>query len=106
MAFSYYFTQRARLDFDGILKYIAIDLSNPIAANKFFDDVVQAINLICEFPTMCPLYESHYIHLESIRYKRINNYLLFYDVDEVEKTVRILTIVYSKRNLKENLKDI
>ena len=50
----YQFTVSAIKDLDEILNYISINLSNDIAAKKFYDAVLDIIEKICEFPNLYP----------------------------------------------------
>ena len=97
MAYSYLLTNKAKTDIDSILAYIINDLSNLVAAKELFDRIDKSIKTICEFPKSCPLYETKYLQLETIRYKKIKNYLLFYVVDDRNKQLLILRVIYSKR---------
>lgn len=99
MAYSYLITSKAQTDLNSILDYIINDLLNLVAAKDFLNKINKSIKTICEFPSSCPLYETKYLPFEMIRYKKINNYLLFYIVDDGNEQIIILRVIYSKRRI-------
>ncbi len=106
MAFKYLFTKRAENDLSNIINYISNDLSNRVAAKDFYDKVIYALEIICDFPFSCQIYNSSYLDENiPIRQKIIGNYSLFYKVDEQQNRITVLALLYSKRNIQELLKN-
>ena len=106
MAFSCVFVEHAITDLQNILDYISVNLSNPQAAKLFYEKINEAIELICDFPYSHQVYQSSFVHSENIRIANVDNYSMSYEIDEQNKSVAILRIIYSKRNLEELLKSI
>lgn len=106
MAFKVVITRRAQNDLIQILDYISVDLSNPRAASDFLQKVEDATQTISEFPFSSQLYQPSFFNIQDIRFKVIGNYNMFYSVNEDDKIVEILTIIYAKRNIDEILNSI
>jgi len=117
--YSYQFTKSAKNDLEQILHYIKIDLGNPTAAfsfiNKFQDPTAafsfinkfqEAISNIQLFPNSCPKVINKFLS-ESIiiRKKLISNYVLYYSVNDNLKSIIILRIVFSHRDIDSILKN-
>ena len=99
MAFSYIYTKTARNDLFSIIEYISVDLSNSSAAKNLFQKVEKALELICVFPLSSPEYLGVHVHVEGLRVKAIDNYLLFYRVDETKEIIEIIRILFSKQDV-------
>jgi len=88
-------------DLNGIVDYIASRLKNPVAAARFVDDVQVAIG---ERLTCAEAFEQYYSAIErQYPYYRIyvGSFTIFYVV--IEDVMEVRRIVYSKRNLQEQL---
>jgi len=80
-----------------IAEYIALD--NPARAVSFIADLVDALkNTLSIFPESGQIYHEHNFENE-IRSFPHGNYLSFYQVVESKKTVEILYIFHSKRDI-------
>lgn len=90
-------------DMTQIVRYVAADLCNPTAAKSLAEEFVCAADRLASFPYSC----SVYVPLRALEkeYRRciVRHYLLFYTVDESEKTVTICRVVYAKRNVEKLL---
>lgn len=82
-----------------LFKYIAIEKQSPENAKAQTDRIRQALQSLEVFP------QSHQERLEGRYAKRgyrqllIDNYIVIYKIDEVNKMVYIVTIQYAGRNL-------
>ncbi len=89
----------ARRDMVGIAHYIGITLQNRIAAERLAVALVDAIDRLPDFPYAC----LAYIPLKPLRheYRRllVDNYSVFYWVDEKEKRITVARVIYSKRQI-------
>ena len=83
--YSYQFTKSAKNDLEQILHYIKVELNNPTAATSFINKFL-----------------PEYI---IIRKKLINNYILYYSVNDNLKSIIILRIVFSHRDTDNILKN-
>lgn len=91
------FLPTAQNDLIEIVRYIAAELHNKQAANKLADEIIEATTTLSEFPYAYPAYIPIRPTKNEYRKMSIRNYLLFYTVDEKEKTVTIARVVYAKR---------
>lgn len=88
-------------DLNDIVDYIVLRLKNPVAAAQFVDDVQAAIQ---ERLTCAEAFEQYNSAMErQYPYYRIyvGNFTIFYVV--IEDVMEVRRIVYSKRNLREQL---
>ena len=101
---SYQFTHAATKDLDDILAYLSINLANPNAAKKLYEDLFSKIDLICAFPESNEIVNNEFINRRDVRKALINNYVAYYIYDKDKHLITILRIIYSKRNLEEIIK--
>ena len=92
--YNYYWTPLAKTDIDEVLSYISSNLNNPIAANNLLSKVETTINNICLFPYSYSDCSFFMIHDKNIRHARIDNYILFYEIDESKLSINILRFRY------------
>ena len=99
------FLPSAKKDMVEIIKYISNTLNNPTAADSLAEKMIVAAEKLTEFPYSYPVYMP--IRQLNHEYRRlaVNNYIMFYWVNEEEKLITIARVVYSKRNYKELLND-
>ena len=48
-------TESSEYDLDGIFRYIAVDLCEPLTAGKLLTEIDDAIGKLCKMPERCPL---------------------------------------------------
>lgn len=102
----YRLTEKADADLDDIVRYIAVELSNPKAASDFVDKLKSAIDEASSFPESGSLVINEYLPVTEVRKKLVGNYILYYLPDSKKKTIFVLRIVYSRRNMDEILRQI
>lgn len=92
------FLSVAKNDLLEIAGYIAGELKNPAAALRIAEHIVQAADNLSEFPYSYPVY----VPVRPVKYEyrkmRVENYLVFYTVDEKAKNVTITRVIYAKRD--------
>ncbi len=85
-------------DMEEIASYISHNLQNPYAAESLSVKLVEAADSILTFPYAHPAYQP----IKSLRwdYRKLSveNYLMFYWVDESSQKVTIARVIYAKRN--------
>ena len=88
----------ARKDMLEIVRYISRELQNPDAVNRLAVELVKAAEGVLHFPYATPVYQP--IRPSNHEYRKIlvQNYLMFYWVDEEKKLVTVARVVYAKRN--------
>lgn len=104
--YQYRLSQKAADDLDGIVSYIASELSNPQAAADFLGRLEKVIDEIRSFPESGAPVNNEFLSNTKLRKKTVGSYLLYYlSVPEAE-TVYIVRIVYGKRNMEEILRQL
>ena len=104
--YQYHFTKKAETDLDEILSYISIELSNPDAAASFLKDLQTVLTSICSVPKIGRIVENEFLPDKEIRKSLVGNYVLYYLPDTEEKSIYVLRILYSRRNLDELVREI
>ena len=94
----------ARKDMLEIVRYISKELQNPDAAERLAGKFIDAVEGVLKFPYATPAYHS--IRPLGHEYRKIpvQNYLMFYWVNEEEKIVTIARVIYAKREHRRLLK--
>ena len=104
--YQYRLSQKAADDLDGIVSFIASELSNPQAAADFLSRLEKVIDEIRSFPESGAPVNNEFLSNTKLRKKTVGSYLLYYlSVPETE-TVYIVRIVYGKRNMEEILRQL
>ena len=87
----------ARKDMLEIVRYISKELQNPDAAERLAEKFIDAAEGVLKFPYATPAYHS--IRPLGREYRKIpvQNYLMFYWINEEEKIVTIARVIYAKR---------
>ena len=87
-------SRRSYFDIDQIYDYIAINLQNPYSADKIRNKILRRINSLNLFP-------NGYAKVigKSCRVVHAAKYSIFYEVNDEDKTVEILRVLYSRRDL-------
>ncbi len=80
-------------------RYIKNELQNPQAAEALTERFFAAMEELGEFPYAHPVY----VPVRPLKYEYrqvpVENYLLFYRVDEPAKLVTVARVIYGKRNM-------
>ena len=98
--------KKAEIDLDEILSYISVELSNPDAAASFLKDLQTVLTSICSVPKIGRIVENEFLPDKEIRKSLVGNYVLYYLPDTEEKSIYVLRILYSRRNLDELVREI
>ena len=96
-------TKAADQDLDGIVEYIAVNLSNPSAAGAFLDSVAACYRVLRETPLAYA--ECSDKPLQAKRYRKavIDNFLLVYRTDEKTRKVYVLRFFYGGQDYAKQL---
>ena len=97
MIYSVNISSQADKDIRAIYEYIALTLMSPENANAQLSRLEDRINKLDNLPKRFPKYKN------EIRFMPVDNYLVFYTVDDVSKNVSILRVIYGKRNIEKTL---
>lgn len=93
----------ARQDMIDIVQYIGRELNNPAAAEHLAVELIRAGDGILTFPYANPAYIPVRPLKHEYRKLLIQNYLMFYWVDEEKKLVTVARVIYAKRDHKRML---
>jgi len=85
-------------DMTEIVKYIGEELLNPSAAEKLIEDMIAAADKLRDFPYANAVHPVSKPLKYEYRKLIVKNYIMFYRVDENEKTVVITRVVYMRRD--------
>lgn len=102
----YQLTQKADVDLDDIVGYMAVELANPKAASDFVDKLQEVIEEARSFPESGSLVVNEFVPTTEVRKKLVANYIMYYLPDSAEKMIFVLRIVYGRRNVDEILRQL
>lgn len=97
-------TNRAKNDLIDVGDYITYTLLEPEMALNLVQGLRKKIKGFSELPKRQSMKNDIVIESQGIRCLPYKNYYIFYEVDEITKTVFILRIGYNRRNWKEILR--
>jgi plasmid stabilization system protein ParE len=97
MNYSIHITRAAERDLSGAADYIEYVLLNPVAADSLLDEAEAKIGELSVLPEKFSLVEDPVLKAWGIRYTLIKNYLAFYIISEVNRSVYIVRFLYNKR---------
>lgn len=93
----------ARRDMVDIAKYIGVRLTNPDAADRSAEEMIEFAEKLTDMPYKC----SMYIPVKPLKHEYrkliVQNYIMFYWIDEDKKLVTIARVVYSGRDYEKLL---
>ena len=98
-----WFLPVAKNDLTEIAGYISSELKAPEAALRLAEKIVSATERLSEFPYSCPVYVPVRPLGREYRRLRVENYLVFYCVDEDEKNVTVMRIIYGRREIEKTI---
>jgi len=92
--YSLKFTPKVEEDLDEIYNYISTKLFAEGAAVSLMDKIENSIMRLKEFPLSCSYVLDKPLKNRGYRRLIVENYIVFYLVDEVEKQVVIMRVLY------------
>jgi plasmid stabilization system protein ParE len=87
----------AENDLVGILTYIGNTLHEPSIALKIYSSIKKEILTLNKMPSRYAVVVEEPYRSMAVRRIAVENYTVFYIVDENEKTVHIFRILYNRR---------
>jgi toxin ParE1/3/4 len=97
------YTEQAEHDLREIYVYIAFSLLEPETAKKQARRIIDSISKLNQIPLRYQPYEKEPWHSKGLRALAVDHYLVFYLPVEEQKTVVVVRIMYSGRNIEEHL---
>ena len=98
MSYQVHITSTAEHDIMRAADYIEFTLKNPTATDNLLDVATEQIGSLADLPQKFRLVDDPLLASLGIRFVIINNYLIFYTVDEGKQTVIIVRFLYQKSN--------
>ena len=96
-------TEQAQEQLREIYSYIALQLQSPNTALKMLDVLEKEISSLSYFPNRIALTEEEPWHSKGIHKMPVKNYLVYFWIDDVRKTVQITAVVYGRSEQKTQL---
>ncbi len=97
------YTPLAYEDLDDIDTYISTVLLSPQAALKLLNEMEESINRLKEFPFIGSEVNDPYLASRGYRKLIIQNYLVFHLVDQMQKEILIMRVMYGAREYRNLL---
>jgi addiction module RelE/StbE family toxin len=97
------YTPLAYEDLDEIDNYISTILLNPQAALNLLGEMEESINGLKQFPLIGSELEDPYLASKGYRKLVVQNYLVFHLVDQAQKEVIIIRVMYGAREYRSLL---
>ena len=98
MIFEIKITQPAQDDLRGIYKYISEDLQNHTAASNMISKIDKRIQSLKKSPERYPLVRDSYLASKGFRVTVVKNYLVFFIIRKVTKSVSVMRVLYGRRD--------
>lgn len=89
----------AQRDMVEIVRYISGELQNPVAGERLAMELVNAAESVLTFPYALPAYQPIRSLKREYRKILVQNFFVFYWVDEEKKLVTVARVVYAKRDI-------
>ncbi|MBQ9879061.1 MAG: type II toxin-antitoxin system RelE/ParE family toxin [Clostridia bacterium] len=93
-------------DLNGLRDYIAETLSAPGTALKYIQTIRSEIGTLSEMPARIKPVDDEPWHSRGLRRLIVKNFIVYYRIDEPEKKVYILNVIYGKRDQLRALSEI
>lgn len=91
-------THTATEDLKSIANYIVRELREPSIAQKLVNLIKEEVMSLKEMPTRYSLLADEILQRQGLRKLLVENYIVFYIVEEKDSTVTIVRILYGRRN--------
>ncbi len=99
MKWNVLYTKTAKQDLKDIYKYICFELKAPNTAKNLLEKITNEIDKLDELPLRYRVYMEEPWSEKGVRFFPVDNYLVFYAVDQKEKNVSVLRIMYAGRDI-------
>ena len=93
----------AKADLDEIIRYIVLELENPIAAQTLSDKVDERLSDLEEMPGKFPFCKDPILRSQDYHAVTANDYILIYRILEESNTVWIVHIYHTLQNYEDHL---
>ena len=97
-SFSLKFTPKANEDLELIYSYISEKLFAEIAADNLLERIESSIMRLKDFPYSCSFVLDEPLRNRGYRRLIVDNYIVFYLVNDMEEQVVVMRILYGAQN--------
>lgn len=87
----------AEKDLFGALLYISTTLKQPTTAKRIYTEIKSQINNLRTMPCRQKIVEEEPYATQGVRRLYVENYMVFYVVDDSKKEVHVFRILYNRR---------
>lgn len=94
------FSEISKNNLADIINYISNTLQSPRAAGNVLNRLQDEIQSLSYFPNRYPLADETLFPDLAVRKLTVQNYSVYYHVDEIETNVLILSVIYARRDQK------
>jgi toxin ParE1/3/4 len=106
MTYDVKIANQALLDLKSIYECIANILMEPVIAEKQYSLIEKAVYSLNQMPERFRRYEKEPWRSRNLRVMPVDNYIIFYIVDNENWTVTVIRIMYGRRNTGKELNDM
>ena len=99
-------TKQARHDMKMLYEYIADTLMEPIIAEKQYTRIEMAVYSLDQMPERFRRYEKEPWRSRNLRIMPVDNYIVFYTVNNESRVVTVMRIMHGRRNTEKELDDM
>jgi plasmid stabilization system protein ParE len=103
--YSVHITDIAEEEILATVRYITDVLKAPIAANNLLDEIEKYENILETTPNIFSFVPDEYLRVKGIKYVMVKNYMMFYTINEKEKTVDVIRFLYGRKDWKRILEN-
>jgi len=96
-------TNAAEKDLQDIFTYIATELSEPETAIKLCNKIEKEILNLDTIPHRHALYKKAPWFSRGLRFFPVDNFLIFYIVNDTDSKVHVLRVLYGECNVEDQL---
>ena len=86
-------------DLKEMVSYITDELGSPDSASHLATNIVERVNTLSDFPYAYTVYIPIRPLSHEFRKMVVQNYSVFYWIDDVAKLVTVARVLYNKRNI-------
>jgi plasmid stabilization system protein ParE len=103
MTYTLNITDLAEEDILAAVSYIFNTLKNPSAANDLLDKIERQEKILENTPDIFPSVQDEYLSGKGLKFVKINNYLIFFKIDEDKEIVNVIRFLYGQKDWKNIL---
>lgn len=103
MSYKVELTPKARKDMDNIFEYIAYDLQSYQNATGQIVRLRKEIDSLNEMPGRFRIYDKKLWRSRNLRVMPVDNFLVFYMIDNTNKIVTVTRVQYGRRDINRQL---